>query len=68
VCGDRSTHASRDLRRRPRREAFRERFDHDGIDVVHLAADASAVTVVVNEGDAERVGAVFSRFYQQQHG
>jgi aspartokinase len=43
-------------------------FENDAIDVVHLAADASSVTVIVNEHDADRVGAVFSRFYQRQHG
>ena len=39
-------------------------FESDGIDVVHLTADASSVTVVVGERDADRVAHVFSRFYQ----
>lgn len=39
-------------------------FAANAIDVVHLAADASSLTVVVGERDADRVANVFSRFFQ----
>jgi aspartokinase len=41
-----------------------EAFDNEGIDVVHLASDASALTVLVDEREADRVVGIFSRFYQ----
>jgi hypothetical protein len=41
-----------------------EAFENAGIDVVHLSGDASALTVIVNESQADRVAGVFSRFYQ----
>ena len=40
-------------------------FDHAGIDVVHLAADASAITVLVDDADAARAGSVFAQFYSR---
>ncbi|HEV8020229.1 MAG TPA: hypothetical protein VGP41_03130 [Candidatus Lustribacter sp.] len=39
-------------------------FDDEGIDVVHLNGDATALTVIVDEGEADHVLRVFSRFYQ----
>jgi aspartokinase len=39
-------------------------FDREGIDVVHLASDESALTVLVDERDADRIVAILSRFYQ----
>jgi aspartokinase len=39
-------------------------FDTEGIDVVHLAGDAVALTVLVDEREADHVAGVFSRFYQ----
>ena len=41
-----------------------EAFDNEGIDVVHLTSDATALTVVVDEREADRVVGLFSRFYQ----
>jgi hypothetical protein len=41
-----------------------EAFENAGIDVVHLSGDASALTVIVNESQADRVAGVFSCFYQ----
>jgi aspartokinase len=39
-------------------------LEAESIDVVHLVADANALTVVVDDQDADRVAGVFSRFYQ----
>jgi aspartokinase len=39
-------------------------FDDEGIDVVHLTSDATALTVLVDESEADHVVGVFSRFYQ----
>jgi len=39
-------------------------FDDEGIDVVHLTSDATALTVIVDEREADHVAGVFSRFYQ----
>jgi aspartokinase len=39
-------------------------FDDEGIDVVHLTSDATALTVLVDEDEADHVVGVFSRFYQ----
>jgi hypothetical protein len=39
-------------------------LEAEKIDVVHLVGDANGLTVVVDEHDADRVAAVFSRFYQ----
>jgi len=41
-----------------------EAFDNEGIDVVHLNGDANALTVIVDEREADHVLGVFSRFYQ----
>lgn len=41
-----------------------EAFDDEGIDVVHLTGDATALTVIVDEREADHVLSVFSRFYQ----
>jgi len=41
-----------------------EAFDAEGIDVVHLTSDATALTVLVDEHQADHVVGVFSRFYQ----
>ena len=41
-----------------------EAFDDEGIDVVHLTSDATALTVLVDECEADRVVGVFFRFYQ----
>jgi aspartokinase len=39
-------------------------FDDEGIDVVHLNGDATALAVIVDESEADHVLGVFSRFYQ----
>jgi hypothetical protein len=39
-------------------------FDDEGIDVVRLNGDANALTVIVDESEADHVLGVFSRFYQ----
>jgi aspartokinase len=39
-------------------------FDDEGIDIVHLTSDATALTVLVDESEADHVVGVFSRFYQ----
>lgn len=39
-------------------------FDDEGIDVLHLNGDATALTVIVDESAADHVLGVFSRFYQ----
>jgi hypothetical protein len=41
-----------------------EAFDDEGIGVVHLTSDATALTVLVEEREADRVVGIFSRFYQ----
>ena len=41
-----------------------EAFDQQGIDVVHLTSDATAMTVLVDEREADHVVGIFSRFYQ----
>jgi aspartokinase len=41
-----------------------EVFDDEGIDLVNLTSDATALTVLVDERDADRVVSVFSRFYR----
>ena len=41
-----------------------EAFDDESIDVVHLTSDANALTVLVDEREADRVVGVFSRFYR----
>jgi hypothetical protein len=41
-----------------------EALDNEGIGVVHLTSDATALTVLVDEREADRVAAIFSRFYQ----
>jgi aspartokinase len=41
-----------------------EAFDNEAIDVVHLTSDATALTVVVDEGEADHVVGILSRFYQ----
>jgi aspartokinase len=41
-----------------------EALDNEGIGVVHLTSDATALTVLVDEREADRVAASFSRFYQ----
>jgi aspartokinase len=39
-------------------------FDDEGIDLVHLTSEANALTVLVDESQADRVVGVFSRFSQ----
>jgi hypothetical protein len=39
-------------------------FDDEGIDVVRLNGDTSALTVIVDESEADHVLSVFSHFYQ----
>lgn len=41
-----------------------EAFDTEGVDIVHLTSDATALTVVVDETNADRVVAILSRFYR----
>lgn len=38
-------------------------FDTEAVDVVHLTSDANALTVLVDEGEADRVVGILSRFY-----
>jgi hypothetical protein len=38
-------------------------LDDEGIDVVHLVYDPTALTVLVDEGEADHVARIFSRFY-----
>jgi len=39
-------------------------FDDEGIDVVHLSSEANALTVLVDESQADHVVNVFARFSQ----
>jgi len=48
----------------PSLERVMQAFDAESIDIVHLSGDATALTVVVDEREADHVVGVFSRFYQ----
>jgi aspartokinase len=46
----------------PALKSVMEAFDAAALGIVHLTSDATSVTVVVNEGEADRVVGVLSRF------